>query len=172
MTQTVHKWFWLWDFDKEEDWLNDMAAKGMALTNVGVFRYEFEAAQPGEYRIGLEYLDNWPSSPESQNYINFLKESGLEHVGSLARWIYVRARTDSPNVLHSDTDSRIKHLSRLLPLPLILSLSNFLIAMSGLINRSLSASVLNFAVAALMAYGTLRIYLKKRKLEKARILHE
>lgn len=26
MRRTVHKWFWVWDFDKEEKWLNIMAA--------------------------------------------------------------------------------------------------------------------------------------------------
>ena len=172
MTQTIHKWFWLWDFDKEEDWLNDMASKGLALTNVGFCRYEFENTQPGEYRIGLEYLDNWPSHAESQNYIRFLEESGIEHVGSLTRWIYVRTKTDSTNVLHSDTDSRIKHLNRLIPLPLILGLSNFSIAMSGLTSRSLAAGSINLTVAILMAFGTLKIYLKKRKLEKTRVFYE
>ncbi len=27
--------FLVWDFDKEEKWLNEMAAKGLALTSVG-----------------------------------------------------------------------------------------------------------------------------------------
>ena len=24
--KTIRKWFWVWDFEKEEDWLNEMAA--------------------------------------------------------------------------------------------------------------------------------------------------
>ena len=24
-TKTLHKWFWVWEFEKEERWLNEMA---------------------------------------------------------------------------------------------------------------------------------------------------
>ena len=27
-TRTMRKWFWVWDFEKEEEWLNEMALKG------------------------------------------------------------------------------------------------------------------------------------------------
>jgi hypothetical protein len=33
--------FWVWDFDKEEKWLNEMAAKGLSLVSVGFYKYEF-----------------------------------------------------------------------------------------------------------------------------------
>lgn len=33
MRQTIHKLFWVWEFDKEEKWLNEMAARGFALVN-------------------------------------------------------------------------------------------------------------------------------------------
>ena len=33
MRQVIRKWFWAWEFDKEEAWLNDMAAKGKALVS-------------------------------------------------------------------------------------------------------------------------------------------
>lgn len=26
--RTMHKWFWVWEFDKEEAWLNEMANTG------------------------------------------------------------------------------------------------------------------------------------------------
>ena len=28
--KTIRKWFWVWDFEKEEDWLNEMAMNGWA----------------------------------------------------------------------------------------------------------------------------------------------
>ena len=49
MRKTIRKWFWTWDFEKEEKWLNEMAAQGLAL--VGVIIGEFLAA-----RRGLGYL--------------------------------------------------------------------------------------------------------------------
>ena len=42
MRKTIRKWFWVWDFDKEERWLNEMAAQGLALVDVGFARYAFE----------------------------------------------------------------------------------------------------------------------------------
>ncbi len=35
MRRIIHKMFLVWDFDKEEKWLNEMAAKGLVLTSVG-----------------------------------------------------------------------------------------------------------------------------------------
>lgn len=47
----IHKLFWVWQFDNEENWLNEMAAKGLALVGVGFCRYEFEECTPGEYNV-------------------------------------------------------------------------------------------------------------------------
>ena len=37
----IKKWIWVWDFDKEERWLNTMAQQGWVLDKVGFCRYEF-----------------------------------------------------------------------------------------------------------------------------------
>ena len=50
--------FWAWNFDKEEKWLNEMAAKGLCLISVGLFRYDFEDCEPGEYQIRMQLLKN------------------------------------------------------------------------------------------------------------------
>ena len=47
MRKTIRKWFWAWDFEKEEKWLNEMAAKGLALVGVGFCKYEFDAEMNG-----------------------------------------------------------------------------------------------------------------------------
>jgi hypothetical protein len=31
----IWKWFWVWDFEKEERWLNQMAMEGWVLVDVG-----------------------------------------------------------------------------------------------------------------------------------------
>ena len=51
MRTIIRKWFWAWDFDKEEAWLNEMASEGLALVSVGWCRYEFEPCEPGEYIV-------------------------------------------------------------------------------------------------------------------------
>ena len=112
--KTVRKLFWAWDFDREEDWLNDMAAQGWGLVDVGFCRYTFEPCRPGEYGCRLELLADPLGDPKSQEYLEFLAEAGVEYVGHLFRWVYLRKRTDDgPFELFSDTDSRIRHLRRI-----------------------------------------------------------
>ena len=69
MRKTIRKWFWAWDFDKEEHWLNEMAARGLSLVSVGWCRYEFEDCVPGEYSVRLELLKEKPMHPESVKYM-------------------------------------------------------------------------------------------------------
>lgn len=54
MRTVIHKVFFAWDFDKEERWLNEMAAKGFVLVAVGLCRYEFEDCIPGGYKIRID----------------------------------------------------------------------------------------------------------------------
>ena len=52
--RTIRKWFWVWDFEKEEEWLNEMAMNGWALESVGFCTYHFVRCEPGEYSVRLE----------------------------------------------------------------------------------------------------------------------
>lgn len=116
MRKVVHKLFWAWDFDKEEKWLNELAAKGLALTSVGFCRYEFEDCVPDEYKICLELLEDRTSSKvEKAKYIEFLEETGAEHVGTFFNFVYFRKRTTEEDFrLFSDNTSRIKYLTRII----------------------------------------------------------
>ena len=45
--RTIYKWFWVWDFEKEEEWLNEMAMNGWVLESVGFCSYHFIRCEPG-----------------------------------------------------------------------------------------------------------------------------
>ena len=47
MRQVIHKVFWAWESEKEQAWLNDMAAKGLALVAVG---HQMDAV------LGINYI--------------------------------------------------------------------------------------------------------------------
>ena len=49
-TKKVTKWYWVWDYEKEELWLNAMAQEGWTLQRIGFCTYYFERTEPGEYR--------------------------------------------------------------------------------------------------------------------------
>ena len=78
-TMTMHKWFWVWEFEKEERWLNEMAMDGWALDSVGYATYNFVQCEPGEYIIRLEMHD------ADSRYISFMEETGAEGVGVVIR---------------------------------------------------------------------------------------
>ena len=52
--KTITRWFWVWQFEKEEEWLNEMAANGWVLESVGFCRYTFVRCEPGEYTVRTE----------------------------------------------------------------------------------------------------------------------
>lgn len=120
------------DFEKEEKWLNDMAAKGLAMTDYSWCRYVFEDSEPGEYTYRLELLDNLAIHPESRKYIGFLEETGIQQVASYGRWAYFRKKTeDGPFDLYSDLDSKLGHYQRVFRFWLVLTLAELVIGFSN-----------------------------------------
>ena len=69
----IRKWFWVWEFDEEEKWLNDMAKRGWVLETVGFAKYTFIQSEPGEYTVRLEMPEHMPASAECQDYIDFIE---------------------------------------------------------------------------------------------------
>ena len=103
-----------WDYEKEEQWLNQMSARGLALTDYSWCRYVFEDAPNGKYIYRIEMLNDMPTHPESMAYLRFLEENGVEFVASYMRWIYLRKpAADGPFDIYTDIDSKIKHYQRI-----------------------------------------------------------
>lgn len=179
MRKIIHKVFFAWDFDKEEKWLNELAAKGLSLIGVGLFRYEFEETLPGEYSYKLELLEKNINHPESQQYLAFLEETGAEHVGSWIRWAYLRKkRSEGEFELFSDNASRAKHLVRILTLIGIIGALNLLaffynLTIFFIFHNSLSLfSLLNLLLALLSTFGFIRLWRKRKKLKTEQSLFE
>lgn len=173
MRKVIHKVWWAWDFDKEEAWLNEMAAKGLALVSVGFCRYEFEDSLPGEYSVRLQLLKDNARHPESEKYLSFLEETGAEHIGSWIRWVYLRKKTDEGSFeLFSDLESKCQQLSMIISFILVISIANILIGTNNIVllflNR-LPISALGFANLALGILGCIgcrRLSRKRRRLRE------
>lgn len=169
MRRTIHKCIFFWNFDKEEKWLNEMAAKGLCLISVGFCKYEFEECEPGEYKICMQMLEKMPSNPESQKYIEFLESTGAEHIASFTRWVYFRKRSaDGDFELYSDNESRVKYLTRIISFIALLSVLNLLIGAENLFMAIALESPLNYlglinlALGIWCVFGTIKL-IKKRK---------
>lgn len=186
MRKTVKKIFSVWQFDKEEQWLNEMAAQGWHLISVKYPTYEFEQGEPGAYNIRLELLEYWPKHEESRQYISFVEDIGAEYIGSVLRWVYFRKKTaDGAFVLYSDIDSRLKHLKRILSLMwIILFITLYNTVYYGVVfcanlfasNSMITAHLVWFGVflllSAVIGRGLLLVIRKKNQLCKERTLHE
>lgn len=180
MRKRVCKFFWAWDFEKEEAWLNQMALRGQALVGVGPFSYVFEEGLPGEYEIREELLENLPSHPESQRYIRFLEETGAEYVGSYLRWAFFRKkRTEGGFDLYSDNDSRAKHLGRIIALLTVIGLVGLGATLSNLtlfwlhrFPENLWVAMPTGLLALFLLCGVLRLCRKRRQLKRERQIFE
>ena len=180
MRQTIRKWFWAWEFDKEEQWLCDMAAQGKALVSARYATYEFEDCAPGEYAVRLEMLEHVPDSAEGRQYIEFVESTGAEYVGKVVKWVYFRKKAaDGPFELHGDNATRLKHLKRIIALLRPLAVVNVGLAGYNLCvgigltsPMNVVCSMLSVVVAVLLGVGMVKLNDKKLRLEKEAQLFE
>ena len=179
MRQTIHKLFFVWDFDKEEKWLNEMAAKGLSLVSVGFCKYEFEDRLPGEYKICLQLLDKMPRHPESKKYIDFLETTGAEQVGSFTRWVYFRKKaTEGDFELFSDNDSRLKYLSSVISFVSLITVGNWIAGINNVFIATTFPSpinyvgILNLLIGLVGTWGIIRLMRKRKKMKQEGQLFE
>lgn len=169
-----------WSYEREEEWLSEMAKNGKALCNIRFPFYTFEKTKPSEYQVRLTLLDKWPNEPESMQYIRFVEETGAEYIGSVMRWAYFRKKSSEGEFsLLSDYPSKIRQLRIILiqiGLVLALCLYNMFSAFSDYgsggtaLNLGIAVTMLIFSL--LLAWGFLKIFRKKIQLEKENELFE
>ena len=165
--KTISKWFWVWQFEKEEEWLNEMAGNGWVLDGVDFATYHFVRCEPGEYTVRTEMR------PYDESYVKFMGETGAEFVGRMMLWIYFRKKTeDGVFDLYSDIDSRITHLDRIGKMLTGVGAANLLLGVANSLNPHVRLGWINLLCATLLMYALGRIHGKKEALEKDRELHE
>lgn len=180
MRKVIHKLFWMWEYDKEEKWLNEMAAKGLGLISVKFVAYEFETTLPGEYHVRMQMLEHSLRHPETENYIHFLEDTGVEHVGNFRRTAYFRKRAAEGDFeLFSDTASRIRQLTRLiatlsalLPINIYNGFNNLFLFLRWRQPVSLFGSALSLSVAGLLVSGIVRLRIRQKKLKAEQQIFE
>ena len=157
-SKTVHKFFWLWDFRKEEQWLNEMAKQGHVLEKAGVCTYHMTRCQPDEYEIRMEFFDQGPKSNYGKQYIKLVEETGAEHICNHGKWAFFRQKTaDGSFQFLQNIAAQKKHLDKIqqgLLFVMVITLVIGLYEIKG-------TGILLLAVAALAFLGV-RIVSKRR----------
>lgn len=164
---TIKKWIWVWDFDKEERWLNSMAQQGWVLDRLGFCRYEFVRCEPGEYIVRLEMREH------DADYLSFMADTGAEYVGRMVKWIYFRRKAEfGPFDIFSDLDSRLAHLKKISWMLRVVGIANLVIGLANSLNPVVNMGWINLLCATLLMYALGRIEGKEEALERDRLLME
>lgn len=141
------------DTEKETKWLNEMSAKGYALTDYCWGFYSFEKCLPGEYVYQIDIVDGFFNVDD--DYRKFMEDIGVELVCMWGCWVILRKKAaDGPFRLYTDAESSIEHYSKIglmfkaVTILDIFCLATVLLQAAG---GSLAALGLSFLIMALVA---------------------
>ncbi|MGG6309389.1 DUF2812 domain-containing protein [Paenibacillus macerans] len=101
------------DFEKEEQWLSDMAKKGYVFAGKA-FSYEFKASEPEEAVIKIDYRQ-FKSQADFGDYVALFEDSGWLHVAGSkysGTQYFKKAGDQSSNDIFSDVDSKAGRYQR------------------------------------------------------------
>lgn len=158
MRKVIHKLFWVWDYEREEKWLNEMADAGWALISVGFFRYEFEKCEYGAYKLCIAYTGMEKMMQEDQ-LIDFMEETGAEYVGCCNRWQYFRRRAElGPFEMYSDNASRAQYMNSIKKFIIFVGVFNLLIGFWNIYLYALNELLINLIGFLSLAIGALALF--------------
>ena len=175
------------DYDGIEKWLNEQSSKGMQLIRIGFWGCYFEEDKINKYVYKIELLKNPRKSAESQNYLDFLGETGIEIIPMKwiwNRWVWLKSKsTDKKLDIYSDIDSKIEHYTRiykflrLFPFIfvmylLLLAIRFYDIYVYGNVDIMFFLNLAVLLIFGMSTYGSLRLRAKIRKLKEEKRLHE
>lgn len=124
-TKTQFRWFTIMEYDKEQDYLGQMHAKGWKLTHVTLPGfYHFEQCEPEEVVYQLDY--NQEGLTVKSDYIRMFEDCGWEYLFDWVGYSYFRkpkSQMKGEESIFCDDNSRAEMMRRVLRgrlIPLIL----------------------------------------------------
>ncbi|MBQ7297201.1 MAG: DUF2812 domain-containing protein, partial [Alistipes sp.] len=110
----VWRFFTIADYEREEQWINEMAREGWNLTAVGFCRYIFRRGTPGEYIYKLDIVERTESDEVRESYFNFLTECNIRIVGEFKDWLFLQRRAaDGPFDMKDDTYAKLRTVNKI-----------------------------------------------------------
>lgn len=178
--KVIHRLYW--DFEREEAWLNRMAAAGLNLVRYTWGRYQFTKGVPGQWTYRIELLPDMAGTQASRKYLEFMEAAGVEVISTYMRWVFFRKpAAEGPFDLFSDLDSRLAHYRRVLGfygtltlalIPITMSSVNSLARAGGLLGLMAPLLAVQVCVFAAFALNSLRLLRRVRALRDRKRLYE
>lgn len=109
------KWFWPWQDEKEEAWLEKMSGSGWHLKSMQLpCRYTFASGDPGSYAYRLDYMPS--DKAKWDEYRQIFEDAGWQYIGEMSNWRYWRKLIHPGETVEifTDSSSKIKKYRRLL----------------------------------------------------------
>ncbi|MFZ6673183.1 DUF2812 domain-containing protein [Undibacterium sp. Xuan67W] len=150
------KFHWLWQDDKLEQWLQEMASQGLHLQSVNIFCiYTFVLGSPEEVSYKLDFVTG---IKRDEAYFDLFRDAGWEHVLEITGWQYWRKPITSSRIpeIFTDAASKIQKYKRALYvlgfaiLPLFALMLNP--GIHDVIHRTSSISQIFFAVFTVIIF--------------------
>ena len=176
MNHSIKKIFWSWNFDQEEQWLNEMSEKGYCFLGKQKGVFLFEDGIPGEFRIQMRYLGEREDSEEGKAYIREIVETGGNVICIQNNMIYFsKKKTADAHLEQPDIDSKIRQVERMIYVPIMLTLLLFLLNYYGLpkaLQNGYIPTIIGYffssVVGIFAAYVCLRLMMKRHAYMKAK----
>ncbi|SFK82883.1 Protein of unknown function [Paenibacillus sp. 1_12] len=102
------------NFDKEEQWLNEMAKQGYIFTKKSI-RYEFQPAIPDHAPIKMDYR-KFKNKRDFEDYCTLFEDSGWKHVvgtKSSGAQYFKKIAVNGSDDIFSDVDSKAARYKRI-----------------------------------------------------------
>ncbi len=158
-TKKQFKWFTIFEYDKEQEYLRQMHRSGWKFVKVtGLGMYHFEKCQSQDVVYQLDY--NQEGLAHKDEYVQMFADCGWEYLLDYAGYSYFRKPVSDDGIaeeIFCDDTSRLQMMERVLKgrmLPLLMLFFCFLLP-QFLINL---LSTHNYIVAAFMG-GILGLYI-------------
>jgi len=173
-TITKFKWFWAWQDEAEENWLEKMSQSGYHLSSVSIPGvYTFSVAEPRNYVYRLDYRTF--RKKDKGEYLQLFQDAGWEHIGEMSAWQYFRkeAKPTERAEIFTDVESKIAKYKRVLT---YLGFFYFILMMLIFTQRVLSSDsypwwgsipqIIIFVVLLLFTYAIIKLSIRIRHLRK------
>jgi Protein of unknown function (DUF2812). len=170
----------VWNYEKDEEWLNNLSAQGEHLEKPGTFRYAFKKDVSIRYVYRMDY-QQIKEQDQLNEYYALFKDLGWERVGSNMGWHYYRKpymEGETSTQIYTDRSSLVQLLRRVQMMLVLLAAANFPIIIVNIMNvwswydksvtvRSFISSVvvLQVLVVIVLLYGFVRFQRKIRRLD-------
>ena len=169
---TKFKWFWAWEDEKEEQWLEEMSQNGWHLVDPGFpCVYHFIKGDARDYSYRLDFRTG--SFKSLQDYLQICRDAGWELLGRMSAWYYFRkeCRGGQKPEFFSDRNSKAQKYQRLI-LFMVIFLPILINGMRMVFTRPNSrffTSVGIFYVLLILfwIYAIIRLLLRIRKLKNS-----